>query len=44
MFVLIAIPSLLRHFLVFSRQEDLKCSSSFLRPGPSYREVVFRGK
>ena len=42
--VFVTSASLLHPVLVFSKQEDLKCSSSFLRAGDSYRDVVFSGK
>ena len=42
--VFVTFASLLHHFLVFSKQEDLKCSSSFLRAGHSYRDVALSGK
>ena len=44
LFVFVTFASLLHPVLVFSNREDLKCSSSFLRAGHSYRDVVFRGK
>ena len=44
MFVFVTIASLLDHFLFFSKQEDLKCLSSFVRAGHSYRDVVLSGK
>ena len=44
LFVFVTFASLFHPVLVFSNQEHLKCSSSFLRAGHSYRDVIFSGK
>ena len=41
MSVFVTFVSLLYPFLVFSKQENLKCSSSYLQASHSYRDVVF---